>query len=147
MYRNKHWVASIPNRQITLFQSFRIVVELLFVWSCSEGTLHKNATIEGYNFDMIFGFSALLIYSLADQFKLGGPKLLLFWNFLGLLVLLSVIFVFNSTLYFPHIYGLEPTSLTTSFLEYPFILVAGFMMPLAVFFHCLSILHIQKRNF
>ena len=145
--RNKEWITKISNRQITLFQSFRIAVELLFVWSCAEGILHENVTIEGYNFDMLFGFSALLVYVLVYLLKIGGQKLLLFWNYLGILVLLSVIFVFNSTLYFPHVYGLEQTPMTTSFLEYPYILVAGFMMPLAVFFHCLSILHIKKRNF
>ena len=77
--------------------------------------------------------------------KKENKKLLLYWNYLGILVLASVIFVFVSTLYLPQIYGFDKTPMKVSFLEYPFILVAAFMMPLAVFLHILSIIRINKN--
>lgn len=145
--RKKDWINQISNKQITLFQSFRIAVELLLWFSFAEGMLHKNVTIEGYNYDMIFGLSAILVFTFVYLLKVGGQKLLLVWNYAGILVLLSVIFVFTTTLYTPEIYGFDQSPMTSTFLEYPFVLVPAFMMPLAIFFHCLSIVHIRRRKF
>lgn len=143
--RNSNWIKKVSLKQITLFQSFRILVENIFLWSVAKGILHYNVSIEGYNFDMIFGFTALLVYLIIWVLKKENKKLLLYWNYLGILVLASVIFVFVSTLYLPQIYGFDKTPMKVSFLEYPFILVAAFMMPLAVFLHILSIIRINKN--
>ena len=142
--RNKNWIKTLPIQKITLFQSFRIAVESLFLWSVADGILHKNVTLEGYNYDMIFAISAILIYGYIFKLKKGSNTLLKVWNYLGLAVLASVIFVFISTLYLPEIYGFSETPMKVSFLEYPYILVAAFMMPLAVFLHVLSIIHLNK---
>ncbi len=143
--RNSNWIKKVSLKQITLFQSFRILVESLFLWSVAKGILHYNVSIEGYNFDMIFGFTALLVYLIIWVLKKENKKLLLYWNYLGVIVLASVIFVFVSTLYLPQIYGFDKTPMKVSFLEYPFVLVAAFMMPLAVFLHILSIIRINKN--
>ena len=143
--RKKQWIQMIPLKWLALFQSFRILVEILFVMSVTKGVLHSEVTIEGYNYDMVFGVTALFIgFGLIK--KRISRKVVLIWNYLGILVLASVIFVFTSSIYLPELYGHEVTPAPVEFTRYPYILVAGFLMPLAVFIHVLSIVkHYNKK--
>jgi hypothetical protein len=61
MNRNKKWIRSVPESWIVYFQSFRILVETLFVLAVAEGILHYQVTIEGYNYDMIFALTAPVV--------------------------------------------------------------------------------------
>lgn len=143
--RNQQWISKIRTENLILIQSFRILVEILFVLSVSEGVLHSEVTIEGYNFDMVFGFTAIIVW-LTYRMEIISLKFILFWNYLGLVVLASVIFVFFTTIYTPELYGYEITPAPIAFTHYPFILVAGFLMPLAVFIHVLSIVKYRQEK-
>ncbi len=143
--KNKQWIQSIPPIWLTAFQSFRIVVETLFVLSLPTGVLHENVTIEGYNYDMVVGISAPIIALMVYYSKKLPNKLLTAWNIFGLTVLACTVFVFMSTAFFPQIYGFETTPLSTDFGMYPYVLVPGLLMPAAVFMHVLSL--IQLRSF
>lgn len=59
-HKNRMWLQAIPNIWLVLFQSFRIVVETIFIFSIAEGILHPNVTIHGHNYDMIFAIIALV---------------------------------------------------------------------------------------
>lgn len=142
--RNKKWIHSIPEHWIIYFQSFRILVETLFVFSVARGIFHYHVTIEGYNFDMVFAFTAPIIAFLVYNKKILPRKLILIWNYIGLSVLASIIFVFLTTTYKPEIYGSTVPLLPLEALTYPYVLIAGFLMPTAVFLHILSI--IQLKN-
>lgn len=147
IYRNrtKNWVQHIPPSWLVYFQSFRIVVEILLYWSMTYGILPALVTFEGYNFDIVFGALALIIGFLVFAKKLLPLKSIIYWNYLGLFVLATVIFVFVSGTYFPGFYGKTESILTPRFLEYPYILLAGFLMPSAVFIHLLSIVQLKNR--
>lgn len=142
--RKKKWINEIPEHWIIYFQSFRIVVETLFVYSVSAGILNHQVTIEGYNFDMIVGISAPIVALLVYQLKVLPRTIVKIWNFLGLAVLASVIFVFLTSVYKPEIYGAAEPLLPLDAFVYPYVLVAGFLMPVAVFLHILSILQLRK---
>jgi len=142
--RNKKWIKSIPEHWIIYFQSFRILVEILFVFSVAQGIFNYHVTIEGYNFDMIFACTAPIITFLVYYKKMLPRKTLLVWNYLGLIVLASVIFLFLTSVYKPEIYGSEFPLLPLQALTYPYVLIAGFLMPTAVFLHILSILQLKK---
>ncbi len=144
--RNKPWITAIPEHWLVYFQSFRIMVESLFVMSLHEGILHKNMTIEGYNFDMIVGISALVIAFLVYQKKALSRKLIIWWNYIGLAVLASVILVVTTTIFFPELYGSKVRLMPTDFGTYPYVLIAGFLMPAAVFVHILSIVQLKKND-
>ncbi len=143
IYRNQKsdWLQHIPKSWLIFIQSFRIAVETLFVFSVTAGILHPNVTIEGYNFDMILGLTAPLVGFLFLK-KLISERVLVIWNYLGLLILASVIFVFMTTIFVPGIYGFESTPMPLEFTRYPYTLVAGFLMPVAVFVHILSIVQL-----
>ncbi len=148
VYRNrtKNWVQQIPISWLVYYQSFRITVEILLYWSMTYGILPALVTFEGYNFDIGFGVLALLIGFLVFTKKVLPIKYVVYWNYFGLLVLSSVIFVFVTGTYFPDFYGETESILTPSFLEYPYILLAGFLMPSAVFIHLLSIVQLKHKT-
>lgn len=144
--RNKKWIKSIPEHWIVYFQSFRILVEILFVFTVAKGILNTEVSIEGYNFDMVFAFTAPIIAYLVYHKKVLSKNVVLVWNYIGLAVLASVIFVFLSSIYNPQIFGSEQPLLPLESMNYPYVLIAGFLMPVAVFLHVLSIIQLKKNK-
>ena len=59
--KKKKWIHAIPLKWLIFIQSFRILVETIFVLTVSAGILHADVTLEGYNYDFSFGISAILI--------------------------------------------------------------------------------------
>lgn len=143
--RKSKWIQSIPAAWLVIYQSFRIIIESLFVYTVAAGLLHKNVTIEGYNYDMVFAFTAPIVALVVFRSKALPKKLLLAWNFLGLGVIAVIITLFVTTIYFPHIYGSEITPFPSDFGLYPYMLVPGFLMPSAVFVHVLSIVQLKNK--
>ncbi len=144
-HRNKKWIGHIPIYALIVFQVYRIMIEILFVYSVKNGTLHPNMTIEGYNYDMVFAFTSPIIGWLVYKKIKGYKTIALFWNYLGLLVIASIIFIVVTTVYFPGFYSNNLNSVPKEFGMFPFVLVPAFLMPLAVFIHILTILKIKKE--
>lgn len=146
IYKNKNntWVTRIPEHWLIFYQSFRILIESIFVISVSNGILNHEVTIEGYNFDMIFAYTAPIIGYLAYK-KIVSRKVLIVWNYTGLIVIASIIFLFLSSIFNPQLFGSETILLPEASVKYPYILVAGFLMPSAVFIHVLSIVQLSRK--
>ncbi len=146
IYRNRKadWINVIPPHWLIFFQTFRILVESLFVFSVAQGFLNREVTIEGYNYDFIFAMTAPIIGLLLWK-KIICPKLVIIWNCLGLLVIASIIFLFISSIYNSQLFGSEEILLPIASVKYPYVLIAGFLMPLAVFVHILSIVQLRRR--
>ncbi|MEO0527957.1 MAG: hypothetical protein AAFZ89_12065 [Bacteroidota bacterium] len=142
--RNKSWIHSIPEHWVVNFQTFRICIETLFVLSVAEGVLHPLVTIEGYNVDMLFAATAPLIGFLVYTKKILSRKAVLYWNYLGLAIIAGIIFLFMTSIYKPELWGESEPMLPMAMLTYPYVLIAGFLMPTAVFLHVLSIVQIKK---
>ncbi len=146
LYRNrdKKWLKSIPEHWIVYFQSFRILVEVLFLLALEQGIFNCHVTLEGYNFDMVFAITAPIVaYSVYNR-NLLSKKAVLLWNYIGLAVLASVIFLFVTSIYSPELYRSEIPLLPISSFSYPYVLIAGFLMPTAVFLHILSIFQLRS---
>jgi hypothetical protein len=144
--KNRKWIQTIPPVWLAFYQSFRIVIETIFVYTVAAGMLHKNVTIHGYNYDMVFAYSALVIAFIVYRSAQLPQKLLLVWNYLGLAVIASIIFLFITTIYFPELYGPNTKIFPKEFGFYPYVLVPGFLMPSAVFIHVLSIIQLRTRT-
>jgi len=136
------WLLSIPAHWLIFYHTFRLGIETLFIYSVAAGVLHPNVTLEGYNYDMIYAATALPVGWLVYK---GHLKWGLWWNYLGLAVIAFIIFLFQTTIYAPEIYGPDTAPFPVEFLEYPYILVAAFLMPSAVFVHLLSIVQLNRK--
>ncbi len=143
--RNHQWLHNIPKTWPIFYQSFRVLIETLFVFSVARGVLPKEVTMEGYNFDVVFGISALVVAYLFQKNHV-GRKVIIAWNYLGLAVIAAIIFLFLSTTFAPQLYGSDTPLMPLEAISYPYTLVAGFLMPSAVFMHVFSLVQLHKRS-
>jgi len=144
--RNSGVLTAIPPSWLIYYQSFRIVIESLFVATVGIGVLHPEVTFKGYNFDIIFALTAPFVAYLVFSRNALPQKAALYWNYLGLAVIASIIFLFLTTTYLPSLYGSSTSMINTEFLDFPYPLVPAFLMPSAVFVHTLSIVQLRKLS-
>jgi len=137
-------IDSTPASWPVYFQCFRIVVEVLILGMYLGGALPVAATFEGRNFDILIGLTAPLIGYLAFTRNTLGKRIGLLWNIAGLLTLLNVIVILMGHAYFYKSLGEPESILPKGFGLFPFIFLAGFFMPLAVFLHVFSIIKTRK---
>ncbi len=137
--RNKQLIAAVPAQWPVYFQSFRIVVELLLLGLAMKGLIPKEASFEGYNFDVAIGLTAPLVGWLAFSKKVIGKGVLRIWNIAGFCTLGIVVFIFISHAYFPHVWHKQESIISQGFGLFPYTYLAGFLMPAAVFMHVLSL--------
>lgn len=137
-------IANTPVHWPLYFQSFRIMVELLIWGSYLNGILPREATFEGYNFDVLMGLTAVPIGYLARNGIRKTKPILVLWNIVGLFTLAVVVFILVSQAYFYNKWGLTESFVSKGFGTFPYTLLAGFLMPLAVFMHILSWFKIKK---
>jgi membrane-bound metal-dependent hydrolase YbcI (DUF457 family) len=94
---------------------------------------------------MVYAFSVPIIAFLVLYKKKLSIKFAVLWNYLGLAVIASIIFVFMNTIYAPQMYGATEPMMPLAATKYPYVLFAGFLMPAAVFVHVLSLVQLMKR--
>lgn len=137
--RFKSVINATPAAWVVYAQSFRIVVELLLAGLYVQGILPRAATFEGYNFDIVIGITSLLVGYFAFVKNAIPPAILITWNVAGFTTLAIVVFIVISHAYRPGIWADGNTQFIKDFGAFPYTLLAGFLMPLAVFLHIFSI--------
>ena len=73
-------------------------------------------------------------------------KIAIAWNILGIGMILFVAFIIGTAFYNPSIWEQSQTMVTKEFLGLPYLLVAGFLAPLGIFGHALSLAKIESLN-
>lgn len=141
--KNSRVIKAIPKVWPVYFQSFRVVVELILLYTFYAGIIPENATFKGLNFDVLMGVSAPFVaYFLVGMKK--SKRLQFVWNVLGILMVLFVAFIIATSLYVPEIWNSEVPLVRMDFIEMPYLLLAGLLAPLAIFMHVVSLLHLRK---
>jgi hypothetical protein len=134
-------VLSFPLWLILGTQCFRVGVELFLHRLWIEGLVPRMMTFKGANVDIYIGLSAPLIAWLSTRGR-WGLKLAGAWNILGLLALLNV--VTRAVLTAPGPLNLIHTEVPDRMVStFPFLLIPGFFVPLAVMLHVLAIRSIR----
>jgi hypothetical protein len=134
-------VLAFPLWLILGTECFRVGVELFLHQLWIEGLVPRMLTFAGANIDIYIGLSAPLIAWLSTRGR-WGLKLALAWNALGLLALLNV--VTRAVLTAPGPLHLIHTEVPDRMIStFPFLLIPGFFVPLAVVLHVLAIRSIR----
>lgn len=141
--RNNDVIKQIPRTWPVYFQSFRIVVELILLYTFYANIIPESATFEGLNFDILMGISAPFVAYLVVR-KDGSRFVQYVWNVLGILMVLFVGFIVASSMYNPQIWGSEEPLVSLTFIEMPYLLLAGFLAPIAIFMHVVSLAQLRK---
>jgi len=140
---NARVVLAFPLWIILGAQCFRIGVELFLHQLWIDGLVPKMLTFEGANVDIYIGASAALIAWLSTRGRL-GLRIALAWNVLGLLALTNV--VVRAVLTTPGPFNLIHAEVPNLMMgTFPFLLIPGFFVPLAVVLHVLAIRAISSR--
>lgn len=127
-------LSTAPHVPIAL-QSFRIFVELLIYATYLKGIFPQKATFEGMNFDILVGISSLFISYAVFKGVIKIPGILI-WNLISLGILLITVYSFVSTYYFSEFVN---SGLGYKFVEFPYVLLAAVLLPVAIFLHAFSI--------
>lgn len=131
----KQALESTPTYLPIALQSFRILVELLIYATFLNGIFPQRATFEGLNYDILVGISALFIS--AGVYKgIINKRGILIWNVVSICILALTVYSFISTYYFTDFVS---TGGGYQFVEFPYLLLASILLPVAIFLHVFSI--------
>ena len=133
-------VLAFPLWLILGTQCFRVGVELFLHQLWIEGLVPRMMTFNGANIDIYIGLSAPLIAWSSTRGR-WGLKLASAWNILGLLALLNV--VTRAVLTAPPLSLIHTEVPDRMIGTFPFLLIPGFFVPLAVMLHVLAIRSIR----
>lgn len=135
----RNYMRGIKDEQLHHLHLWRVPFAFVLLWFYQAQITPLGLTFEGYNYDIIIGLTAPVIGSLAFSQKMLTKEIVLGWNGLG------IVFLLIST-------GLIFMELTVNqkalllFNDLPYLAIFGFLLPLSLFAHVLSIYRILKGH-
>ncbi len=129
---------SLDLKKLTLLHVVRVPVEITLYFLFVAGLVPILMTFEGYNYDILSGISAPIIYYLSFVIKKVNKTALLIWNFvcLGLLVNIVTIAILAVETPFQKLAFDQPNVGVTLF---PFVWLPGIIVPIVLLSHLASI--------
>lgn len=143
--RNRQLIAALPPSWPVYFQVFRVGVELLLLLLAMNNMIPREATFDGYNFDVIIGLSAPVVAWAVFQNR-ALNILLYLWNVAGFITLAIVVVIFMTHAYAPALWHKQESIVSRGFGLFPYTYLAGFLMPCAVFMHVLSLIKLRQER-
>jgi hypothetical protein len=134
----KSFIDSFALRELTLLHTIRIFVELTLYFMFLAKLIPMLMTFEGFNFDILSGLTAPIVYYLVFVFKKTDKKFLLIWNFIGLALLLIIVTIAILSLPTPfQKLAFEQSNIGLGY--FPFVWLPGVVVPIVLFSHLTSI--------
>ena len=126
------------------FQAFRIPVELLLHRAHHEGVMPVQMSYFGYNFDVVTGVSALVLFLVMLEGEV-SPRLLLVWNWMGLALLVNVVTIAILSMPTPlQVFFNKPSNVWVT--TFPFVWLPAFLVPCALLGHLLLFRRLTTRR-
>ena len=145
--KGKAFTNRLDLKWLTLLHTVRIPVEIVLFYVFLEDLIPVLMTFEGYNYDIVSGISAPIVYYLFFVKKRMGKTGLLVWNFvcLGLLLNILTIAVLSAQTPFQQLAFEQPNIGVTYF---PLVWLPTVIVPIVLYAHLASIrqlLSLKKR--
>lgn len=132
--RGKRFLDALDIKYLTLLHVVRIPVELVLFALYIQRFVPELMTFEGRNFDIVSGITAPAIYYFVFVKKQLSQSVLLFWNFLCLLLLFNI--VIHAILALPTAFQqLAFDQPNIGVLYFPFVFLPACVVPLVLFSH------------
>ena len=130
---------------LTVLHTVRVPVEIVLYYIFIAGYVPDLMTFEGYNYDILSGLSAPMIYYAVFIKGWMGKKGLLLWNFvcLGLLLNILTIAVLSAQTPIQQLAFDQPNLGVTYF---PFVWLPTVIVPLVLYSHLTSIIKLIKTR-
>ncbi len=134
----KKFIDSMSLERLTILHTIRIPVEIVLYYLFLASLIPKSMTFEGTNFDILSGISAPVIFYLVFKMKVLPQKLLLFWNFacLGLLINIVGTAILSAQTPF-QMFAFEQPNVGVAY--FPFLLLPSIIVPIVLFSHLVAI--------
>jgi hypothetical protein len=138
-------LARTPLHWPIYLQSFRIVMEIILWLLFREHRAPVIMTFEGRNVDMLVGLTALPVGYLCFVRRAWPARVAFWWNVVAILILLNV--VVHAQLSTPSPFRVFVTDPPLTFIAYwPYILLPGFLVPLAWLGHAASLIQLRRAR-
>lgn len=137
MKMTKQWFVNI--------HFIRVFIELMMWFMFIDGIVPKQMAFEGYNFDIVIGFSAPFIAYRCFKSKEWPVRVALIWNVLGVISLTSFIIISLLSTEGP-LFLFDESVPNRLAIQFPFIWLQTFVVPYFLFMHFLSIKQILYRT-
>jgi hypothetical protein len=136
--KGRRFLDSLNIRMLTILHAIRIPVEITLYYVFVAKLIPELMTFEGYNYDILSGLTAPLIYYLVFESKKLGSRGLLIWNFicLGLLINILVIAILSAQTPFQRLAFDQPNIGITFF---PFVWLPSVVVPIVLIAHLAAI--------
>lgn len=142
----KTLLRATPLHWLVLFQSFRIVVEILLWQAFEKGLVPVQMTFEGRNFDVVTGLLALAAGVYMQQRPRHAVAIGWVFNIIGFALLINIMAVSILSMPTPLRYFTEGPA-NTLVVTFPFVYLPSVLVTLAFSFHVFSMrqLWLQRR--
>jgi hypothetical protein len=131
-------VEVLPLRFLTLINMVRVPVELVLLWLSQSGDVPRIMTFGGWNFDILSGLLAPIVYLISFRGSQINRGVLIAYNIAGLLLLANIVFIAIISLPSP-IQQLAFEQPNRAVLFFPYIWLPAVVVPLVLFSHLASL--------
>lgn len=116
-------------------QIFRLPLELIMHHASNLGIMPPQLSFSGFNFDIITGTGALIIFALIKIKKETPLKLIWLWNIWGSYCLIAIIVIAITTSPMMRLFGDDLKNLNTWVLYFPYIWLPVVLVTIAISSH------------
>ena len=132
-------------KPLTLLHTVRFPVELVLLWLYQAGQVPQLMTFEGWNFDILSGLSAPVVYFLAFRNGSTNRTLLIVWNVIALGLLANIVTLAVLSFQGPmQRLAFDQPNVGVTFL--PFIWLPAIIVPVVLFSHLAALWQLISRR-
>jgi hypothetical protein len=127
-------------------QGFRLPLELVMHHTGNVGIMPVQLSYSGYNFDIVTGISALLIFALLKSGRSVPRSVVWAWNLWGSLCLVVITIIAITTSPVLRFFGNEPRNLNTWVLYFPYVWLPVVLVTVAISSHVVITRKLMKGD-
>jgi hypothetical protein len=117
------------------FQAFRLPLELVMHHAGKVGIMPVELSLSGYNFDIVTGIGALVIFFILQSGRNIPRAVLWVWNIWGSLCLVVIAFIAITASPIVRLFGDDPSRLNTWVLYFPYVWLPVVLVTIAISGH------------
>ncbi len=140
----RRFLNGVNTGTLTLLHVVRIPVEIGLFILATWKQVPWSMTFAGYNFDILAGLTAPLIWWLGYHKRILSPRIVIAWNAAALILLLIIVVTAAGALPSP-IQAWDFNQPNYAVMHFPFIWLPSVIVPLVLFSHIASIYQMSKQ--
>jgi len=145
VFFRKSFVDELSLKALTLISVVRVFVEITLLWLYQAGQIPRIMTFEGFNFDILSGLTAIVVYFVAFRGGKINRPLLIVWNIFALGLLLNIVTIALLSFKGPiQKLGLEQPNVAVNY--FPFVWLPTMVVPIVLFSHLAALRQLFRQD-